>query len=93
MAKVIIPTPLRKFTENQSSIESSGGTVLETIQDLTNNYPELKKHIFDADGKIRNFVRIYIGDEDIKTLNNENTTVESDSVISIIPAIAGGKNN
>lgn len=90
MARIIIPTPLRKFTENQASLESGGGTVIETITDLTDHYPDLRKHIFDEAGKIRSFVRIYLGEDDIKTLNNEQTTVEKDSVISIIPAIAGG---
>ena len=90
MARVIIPTPLRKFTENQSTLETSGGTILESILDLTSNYPNLKNHIFDKEGKIRGFVRIYLGDEDIKVLDNESTLVEQDSVISIVPAIAGG---
>ena len=90
MARVIIPTPLRKFTENQSTLETSGGTILESIQDLTSHYPSLKNHIFDNQGKIRSFVRIFLGDEDIKVLDNESTLVEEDSVISIIPAIAGG---
>ena len=90
MAKVIIPTPLRKFTENQTSLISSGGTVLEALEDLTISYPDLKKHLFDDEGKIRNFVRLYLGDEDIKALNNEATRVDENSVISIIPAIAGG---
>jgi len=90
MAKIIIPTPLRKFTENQATLVTSGGTVLESIQDLTNSFPDLKKHLFDESGNLRSFVRIYLGDEDIKKLNDENTPVEDGSVISIIPAIAGG---
>lgn len=90
MAKVIIPTPLRKFTENQASLVSSGGTILEAIEDLAVSYPDLKKHLFDEEGKFRNFVRIYLGDEDIKVLNNGATQVDENSVISIIPAIAGG---
>lgn len=90
MAKLIIPTPLRKFTENQASIETNGGTVLEAMESLTEQYPELKQHIFNENGNIRDFVRIYVGDEDIKSLNKEKTEVKNDSVISIIPAIAGG---
>ncbi|MDN5204993.1 MoaD/ThiS family protein [Fulvivirgaceae bacterium BMA10] len=93
MAKLIIPTPLRKFTENQSALESNGSTVIEAMQDLANEYPNLKKHIFDDHGKIRNFIRIYLGNDDIQSLQNENTPVADDSVISIIPAIAGGTNN
>lgn len=90
MAKLIIPTPLRKFTENQSTLNSSSTTVSEAIKNLADTYPDLKKHLFDDNGQIRNFVRIYVGDEDIKTLDNELTTLQEDSVVSIIPAIAGG---
>ena len=90
MAKVIIPTPLRKFTENHSSIEANGNTVLEAISDIAGNFPDVKQHLFDADGKLRNFIRIYVGDEDIKALDNENTSIGDDSVLSIVPAIAGG---
>lgn len=90
MAKLIIPTPLRKFTNNQSSIETNGSTVLEAVTQLTETYPELKEHLFDDEGKIRSFVRIYVGEEDIKRLDKENTKVSSDDTISIIPAIAGG---
>ncbi len=92
MAKVIIPTPLRKFTENEGSIQTSGGTVQEAIKQLTETYPELTKHIYDDGGSIRSFVRIYVGDDDIKALQNEETPLKDDSVVSIIPAIAGGKN-
>ena len=90
MAKVIIPTPLRKFTENAGSIQTNGSNVQEAIEQLTEFYPELRKHIFDDGGHIRNFVRIYVGDDDIKSLQNESTPVNKDTVVSIIPAIAGG---
>lgn len=90
MAKLIIPTPLRKFTDNQSSIETNGTTVLDAVTQLTEKYPELKEHLFDEDENIRSFVRIYVGDEDIKRLDREHTKVSSDDTISIIPAIAGG---
>lgn len=90
MAKIIIPTPLRKFTENKPSIESDGSTVIESVHQLAKTFPDLSKHIFDGDGNIRQFIRIYVGDEDINVLEKENTAVSADSVISIIPAIAGG---
>lgn len=90
MAKVIIPTPLRKFTENQSTIETNGGTVLESIQHIATQYPDLKKHLFDDEGEIRNFVRLYVGDDDIEDLQSVATKVEGGTVISIVPAIAGG---
>jgi len=90
MAKIIIPTPLRKFTENKSSVESTGGTVLDSMKELATTYPDLKKHLFDDAGEIRNFVRLYVGDDDIDELDSVNTKVDSGTVISIIPAIAGG---
>lgn len=91
MAKLIIPTPLRKFTGNQATVETQGETVMDAVQHLTEQYPELKQHVFDQQGNLRSFVRIYVGDDDIKTLDNEQTKVKDDSVISIIPAIAGGR--
>ena len=90
MAQIIIPTPLRKFTENQASVATQGDTVLDSIHALTDKHPALKQHILDDQGNIRNFVRIYVGDDDIKSLNNEQTQVKEDTTISIIPAIAGG---
>ena len=90
MAQIIIPTPLRKFTSNQAKFEVSGQNVQEAITALTEQFPALKTNILAQDGSIRGFVRIYVGDEDIKSLNNGATAVQTDSVISIIPAIAGG---
>lgn len=90
MANIIIPTPLRKFTNNEASIQTNGGTVQESVTHLVTQFPDLRKHLFDADGKIRQFIKIYVGDEDIQALDHENTEVDSNSVISIIPAIAGG---
>ena len=92
MAKLIIPTPLRKFTGNQSSVETSEGTVELAIKGLASSFPDLQKHLFDADGNIRNFVRIYVGEDDIKALDNHQTKLDDNSVVSIIPAIAGGSN-
>ncbi len=90
MAKIIIPTPLRKFTDNQSTFETSGNTVKEAIQELTSQYSSLSQHLLDVNQNIRSFIRIYIGDEDINSLQQEATAVEADTVISIVPAIAGG---
>ncbi|MFA0964227.1 MoaD/ThiS family protein [Roseivirga sp. BDSF3-8] len=90
MAKLIIPTPLRKFTGNQSSLDASGQTVNDALEQLALTYPDLQKQIFDDQGKLRNFIKVYVGDEDIKGLNNGETRVGNESVISIVPAIAGG---
>ncbi|WP_306640814.1 MoaD/ThiS family protein [Sanyastnella coralliicola] len=90
MARLIIPTPLRKFTADQAEFESTGNNVKEVINQLIDEYNGLKQHLLDERGDIRSFVRIYVGDEDIQALNREHTTVEANSVVSIIPAIAGG---
>jgi molybdopterin synthase sulfur carrier subunit len=92
MANLIIPTPLRKFTNNTATIKTEGSTVKEAIADLINQYPDLQKHLLDEAGEIRSFVRIFVGDDDILGLKGNETEVASDSTISIIPAIAGGIN-
>jgi molybdopterin converting factor small subunit len=92
MATIIIPTPLRKFTNNTAKLQIKGGTVSESIQELTTNFPELKRHLLDDKGQIRSFVNIFVGDSDIRDLEQEQTIIKEDAVVSIIPAIAGGIN-
>ncbi|MEP7268762.1 MAG: MoaD/ThiS family protein [Saprospiraceae bacterium] len=92
MAKIIIPTPLRKFTANQAAIAVKSGTVLESIKDLTTQFPELDKHLFNEEDQLRGFVRVFIGEDDIEDLNGNITAVKDADTISIIPAIAGGLN-
>lgn len=90
MATVIIPTPLRKFTNNTARLDIKADTIENTVNELTLNFPELKKHLLDEKGQIRSFVNIFVGNNDIRDLQQEKTPVQSDTVISIVPAIAGG---
>jgi len=90
MATVIIPTPLRKFTNNTARLQVGAGTIHDTVKELTLSFPDLKKHLLDEGGKIRSYVNIFIGNDDIRDLQQENTAVKEDAVISIVPAIAGG---
>jgi len=90
MATVIIPTPLRKFTNNTARLQVSAGTIKDTVQELTVNFPDLKKHLLDEGGNIRSYVNIFVGNDDIRDLQQEKTAVKEDAVISIVPAIAGG---
>lgn len=90
MATVIIPTPLRKFTNNTARLQVSAGTIQDTVIELTRNFPDLKKHLLDDGGSIRSYVNIFVGNDDIRDLQQENTAVGEDTVISIVPAIAGG---
>ncbi len=90
MIKVFIPTPLRKFTGGQSSIEVEANTVSDAISSLAGTFPDLKQHLYDADDQIRKFLRIYVGEEDIQQLQGPDTPLKSGDNVSIIPAIAGG---
>jgi sulfur-carrier protein adenylyltransferase/sulfurtransferase len=90
MATIIIPTPLRKFTNNTARLQVNAGTIHDTVSELTRTFPDLKKHLLDETGKIRSYVNIFIGNDDIRDLQQEQTAVLQDTVISIVPAIAGG---
>jgi len=90
MAKIIIPTPLRKFTENASTYETDSFTVGQAIEDLVTQFPDLKNHLLDNQGRVRSFIKIFIGEDDIRSLQGEVTELEDNTVLSIVPAIAGG---
>ena len=90
MAIINIPTPLRKIASNQKSASISGKTVDEVIRNFADENPDISEHLYDKDGNLRKFMRIYIGDTDIKSLENTDTPLTDDSEINIIPAIAGG---
>ncbi len=89
-ATIFIPTPLRPFTGDQESLELEGNTVGEVLKNLAEQYGDLKKHLFDEEGKLRNFVNIYVNDEDIRYLDREETAIQDKDTISIVPSIAGG---
>ncbi len=90
MAHILIPTPLRKFTDNTAKVELSGKTVLETLQSLTASYPALAPYLLDGD-RIKPYIKLFKGDTDILSLDKEQTAVSDGDTLSIIPAIAGGK--
>jgi molybdopterin/thiamine biosynthesis adenylyltransferase/rhodanese-related sulfurtransferase/molybdopterin converting factor small subunit len=90
MAKVLIPTPLRQFAGKQDSVELSGSTVGEVLTSLTAQFPDLKKQIFNDEGKLRSFVNVYLNDEDIRYLKKNDTAVAPADTLSIVPSIAGG---
>jgi adenylyltransferase/sulfurtransferase len=91
MAKILIPTPLRQFTGGADTIEAGGATVGELLAALTTAHPDIKKNLFNDEGKLRSFVNIYVNDEDIRYLSKEATTVAAGDTVSIIPSIAGGR--
>ncbi len=90
MIKILIPTPLRKFTGGNSSVEVEASTVSDAIAQLASTFPDVKQHLYDGNDELRRFLRIYVGEEDIQQLNGAGTSVNAGDKISIIPAIAGG---
>ena len=90
MPTIDIPTPLRPYTDNLRTITVAGNTVKDCLQALTTSYPKLQKHLRDGNGNLRSFINIYVGDEDIRTLDKEQTELEDDDKLSISPSIAGG---
>src|ERR1700761_8789319 len=89
--KIHIPTPLRQFAAKQATVTVEAATVSEALDELTLTHPELKKHLYSEDGKLRAFVNVYLNDEDIRYLSEkENTAVKDGDSLSIIPSIAGG---
>ncbi len=89
MASIKIPTPLRVYTGNNAQVNVSGETVGQALGDLTTQFPELKQHLFNGE-QLRNFVNVYIGEEDIRFMSGLDTEIESDTSLRIIPSIAGG---
>jgi len=87
---VRIPTPLRKLTENRDEVQVLGETVGEALQSLEKEFPGFRERLFDEQGNLRRFINIYLNDQDIRFLNQLESRLEEGSVISIIPAIAGG---
>jgi len=90
MAKILIPTPLRQFTGKQDSVVAGGATVGEVLSALTTQYPDLRKQIFNDEGKLRSFVNVYLNDEDIRYLGKDATAVSDGDTLSLVPSIAGG---
>ena len=91
MAKILIPTPLRQFTAGADTVVATGATVGELMGALLAAHPDLKKNLYNDEGKLRSFVNIYVNDEDIRYLAKEASAVADGDTVSIIPSIAGGR--
>lgn len=89
MPNIRIPTPLRPFTGNEAKVNIAGATVGEVLTNLTVRYPELRQHIYDGD-TLRNFVNVYLGEEDVRYLDGQATPLDDTDELRIIPSIAGG---
>ena len=88
--KVRVPTPLRKYTQGADEVSAQGPSVKAIVEDLEKNYPGIKERLCDESGKIRRFVNGYVNGDDIRFLQNLETSLKEGDAISIVPAIAGG---
>jgi molybdopterin synthase sulfur carrier subunit len=88
--RVKVPTPLRKFTQGVDEVNAQGANVKSVVEDLEKKYPGIKERICDETGKIRRFVNVYVNGDDIRFLQNLETSIKEGDNISIVPAIAGG---
>jgi adenylyltransferase/sulfurtransferase len=92
--KIFIPTPLRQYAGKRDAVEVHASTVAGALTQLTSSHPDLKRHLYTDDGKLRAFVNVYLNDEDVRYLaQKENTPVKDGDQLSIIPSIAGGFGN
>ena len=88
--KIIIPTPLRKLTQNLDVVEVEARTVKDVLDQLNDRFPGFKGRVFDESGELRRFINIYVDGEDVRFLENLSTPVVNAKEVSIVPAIAGG---
>lgn len=91
MPVIHIPTALRSYSDNNATVTVSGTTVGTALDALTARFPGLAKHLRDDSGKLRSFVNVYLGDEDVRFLNKDDTAVSEADELTIVPSIAGGR--
>ncbi len=88
--KVLIPTPLQKFTNNTATVECEASDIDGLIQSLDSSFPGIKNRLCDDAGKLRRFLNFYVNEEDIRFLENQATELSDGDEVSIVPAVAGG---
>ena len=89
--KIIIPMALRQYADDGEEMQVDAQTVGQAIDDLTCQYTQLRRHLYNEQDRLRNFVNVYLNDEDIRHASGHDTPVKDGDTIMIIPAIAGGK--
>ena len=88
---IIIPTALRQYANDSEEMKVESRTVSEALARLTTEHSELRRHLYNEANHLRNFVNVYVNDEDIRHVSGQNTPLKDGDTIMIIPAIAGGK--
>ncbi|QZY28707.1 MoaD/ThiS family protein [Nocardioides coralli] len=88
--QVRIPTILRTYTGGESEVSASGTTLAEVLDDLEGSYAGIRGRIVDETGELRRFVNVYVGNDDVRFLDNLATPTPDGTQVSVIPAVAGG---
>jgi len=88
---VHIPAPLRPYAGHQAALDLPAATVGEALAELVSRHPDLRRHLYGEDGRLRTFVNVYLNDEDIRYLEQEATAVKAGDTLSIVPSVAGGR--
>lgn len=88
---VHIPAPLRPYAGHRAALDLPAGTVGEALSELVSRHPELRRHLYAEDGRLRSFVNVYLNDQDIRYLDKEATAVKEGDTLSIVPSVAGGR--
>ncbi|NJL44745.1 MAG: MoaD/ThiS family protein [Leptolyngbyaceae cyanobacterium SM2_3_12] len=88
--KVLIPTPLQKFTQDQATLHCDGANIVELLDSLEKSYPGIKARLCDDAGELRRFINFYVNSEDIRFLEGKDTALKEGDEVSIVPAVAGG---
>ena len=89
--QVLIPTPLRRFTNGEARVTAAGGTIAELLDALDATYPGLAERIRERDGQIRRFVNVFVNGENVRDREGADTPLKPGDEVGIIPAMAGGR--
>ena len=88
---IVLPTPLREYAAGQKTVTVTGSTVGQALDALTAAYPDLRRHLYSEDGRLRPFVNVYLGEEDVRYLRRGDTPLADGATLSIVPSVAGGR--
>lgn len=90
MSQIRVPTPLRPYTEGQGQLKVEASTVGEALRELTAKFPSIGPHLYNDEGELRPYVNLFVNDEDVRTLEGEQTAIHDGDTLMILPSIAGG---
>ena len=91
MATVLVPTPLRRLTGGQSKVEVTGNDVGALLTAIDGQFPGIRTKLLDDNGEVKRFINVFVNDDEVRTLQGLSTPVKESDQVSIVPAMAGGR--